>query len=375
MRIRMKVSSLTILLLAITGTFFNTGCSMGDGSTVKPSYGNFAELAIFTDNVTYNHPLMHAADEDGFATVEKIFESAQPYYLTGEPYFIVLRREFGGIGQTAKQFTNVLVLVNAEYKKGVEGYIEPLNLDIDSLADTEDAYIVIKEDVWAAPQTVIFLIGKDANDLQDKLINNGQLLIKKFLETEKKHIAERMLAYDTVASVVTRTTENKFGISLGVSRVKMDDYTLAKDTDSFVWFKFHGIAGKRGREEYLMNMAVMTRPYTDQAQFYQNNVDSFINAMVKANIPGPNDTMYMAVDSKVDQVVEEIQIAGNYAKRSKGWWHYENGYGGGPLTSYTFYHEKTKQLVTCIAFFLGPEVEKTKYMRELEMYIENIKLL
>lgn len=360
-------ANLLLILISLFGIYSCT--SSNEPYTVK-AYGNLGELVVFTDKETYKHPIMNTADKNSISTVEKVFEATQPYYITSEPYFIVIKREFGGIAQAAKTFTNVLVLANAENKDKLVGYISPLKLNIDSLANSE-LPIVIKRNVWSEPQTVVFLFGKTAEDLQNKLVNYGPTLIKKFLETEKANLAERTMNKDTVKNIVAKTTDRLFHFTMGLPTIKIKDYRLANSNDTFAWFKFEAVAGRKGNE-YMMNLAVMTRPYTNNSQFSLESINSFIDSAVKYNIPGPLDSMYMEIDDRVDPTVDTISMNGAFTIRSKAWWHYGVGIGGGPITSYTFFHEKTGNLVTCIGFILGPSVEKTKYMRELEMCIESV---
>ena len=97
------------------------------------------------------------------------------------------------------------------------------------------------------------------------------------------------------------------------------------------------------------------------------------DSVMKANIPGEREGMYMATDSMfVD--VEDIVVKGEYAQEARGLWEMEGDMMGGPFVSHARVDRANGRVVVVEAFIYSPDKLKRNLMRQMEASLYTLRL-
>ena len=87
--------------------------------------------------------------------------------------------------------------------------------------------------------------------------------------------------------------------------------------------------------------------------------------MMKVNIPGAREGMYMSTDSLMTDV-RPTSVQGDYALEARGLWRIKGDFMGGPFVSYTTVNTQTNEVITLDCYVYSPSLPKRNYMRSLE---------
>lgn len=122
-----------------------------------------------------------------------------------------------------------------------------------------------------------------------------------------------------------------------------------------------------------MNFVMYSYPYTDKETFTKEYFVNKRDSVMKVNIPGEREGMYMATDSMfVD--VENIMVKGEYAQEVRGLWQMEGDMMGGPFVSHVRVDRPNGRVVVVEAFIYSPDKLKRNLMRQMEASLYTLRL-
>ena len=225
----------------------------------------------------------------------------------------------------------------------------------DQSNNEKDFSVKLSHDENAAPQNIIRITARSAQQLREKL--NGEKLRRIVDEVELKHLADVISCNPSKQNKEMQNEIKKlFGIDLKIP-VSMNASKKAKD---FIWISNNASTG-------MQNLLVFKVKSEERRMKNSNAVSADdkaqIDSILRTNMPGETDSMYMVIP-----VLSE-----------RGLWEMKGDAMGGPYVMQRI-HQSTSQAeiqqgydLYIIGFVYAPEMKKKILIKQLESAISTIK--
>lgn len=217
--------------------------------------------------------------------------------------------------------------------------------------------IVIRKDVWAAPQTVIYVNAADSEAAAKIIQENSGLMCVTIEQAERDRIIRNIKKYEELklAPVVTEM--------VGGSPHFPSGYKLKKKTSDFIWIEY-------AIQNVTQGILVYKYPVVEGEQMM--SLESIIqnsNEMLKNNVPGMFENTYMTTSTAARPGIEYKRYKGLDFAEVRGFWEVYNDYMGGPFVSHAFYSQDGQEIIVLQAFVYAPKYDKRQYLRQVESVI------
>lgn len=318
---------LNVLLLAAV----MASCNKNGKSIVTPvSSGRPYEVLVVADDKCWNSPdsaLYHVLDTD------------VPGLPQSERSFRISRVRPSHFDRVMRIFRNIIVV------------------------DIQEIYTQTKfkyaRNAYASPQMIMTIQSPSQKDFAEFLSKHGQIVVDFF----------------------TRAEMNR---QINLLKEKHNNAISAKVGSLFdcdIWFPNELNSFKEGKDFFWassnlndMNFVMYSYPFTDNKtftkQFFINKRDS----VMKINIPGSEEGMYMETADSIYLDAKNISVRGDYAFEVKGLWEMKNDAMGGPFVSHVRVDRANARIIVVEAFVYNPGKLKRDIMRKLEASLYTLKL-
>ncbi|MBS9774959.1 MAG: DUF4837 family protein [Tenacibaculum sp.] len=226
--------------------------------------------------------------------------------------------------------------------------------------------ISVSKNVYASPQTIVYVTGKDELDLIDLIHNRGSEIIKIFKDSEIKFrqniFSEKKLDEQKFETI------KKLGISLTIP----NNFRLVKDSIGFLWLRQHlksGIARGDGNN----NILIYSYPLKNSTSI-SNNITLMRDKIGEIHIPGSKEGMYMITEKAYTPFTFDAEIDGKKAYETRGKWEVKNDFMAGPFINYTIIDKKRNRIIVFEGFTYAPSVNKRDFIFELEAIGKSMKI-
>ncbi len=281
---------------------------------------------------------------------------------TGQPYEIVLE------GDTDSIVTRILTedvpalpqpeplckLIQVKKGKTKGSYLLVRTRIIVNITD-KDFAVKLSHDENAAPQNIIRINAHSVQQLRERL--NGEKLRQIVDEAELKHLAEMISNNPSKQNKEMQEEVKKtFGLDMKIP-VSMNASKKAKD---FIWISNNASTGMQN----LLVMKVKSeerragkekseeRRMKNSNAFHVNvNDKAQIDSILRTNMPGETDSMYMTIPVLLE----------------RGLWEMKGDAMGGPYVMHRIHN------LYVIGFVYAPEMKKKILIKQLEAAISTIK--
>ena len=217
-----------------------------------------------------------------------------------------------------------------------------------------DFSVRLSHDENAAPQNIIRITARSAQQLRERL--NGEKLRHIVDEVELKHLADIISGNPSKQNREMQDEIKKmFGIDIKIPAA-MNASKKAKD---FIWISNNASSG-------MQNLLVMKVKSEERrmknSNAFQVNDKALIDSILRTNMPGETDSMYMVIPHLSE----------------RGLWEMKGDAMGGPYVMHRI-HRQTSQAAKqgynlyIIAFVYAPEMKKKILIKQLEAAISTIK--
>lgn len=222
----------------------------------------------------------------------------------------------------------------------------------------------IKTDLYATPQKVGVLKGRN----QDELINNidefSDKIIASIRETELDETQKRF----SRSLSLDKSLQEEFNISLKLPTI----YKVGKVEENFVWID-------REIPKGSMNIIVYTMPGNsfDNDSTFVSDIVKMRDSIGKKYIPGPdipNKTTYMVTEKAFAPYVFPAELAGRKAAEVRGIWEIQNYPMAGPFLTFIVNDDKNNRKLVVEGFTFAPATNKRDYMFELEAILKTLQI-
>lgn len=234
------------------------------------------------------------------------------------------------------------------------------------ITEGETESFTVKNNVYAQPQTVIFVQGKDDAGIIKILQKRKNEIRKIFLDADVQ-FTQSIFEKNKLDNSEYKTLQN-----LGVSLTIPDKFNTVRDTGDFLWLRNHLTSGiaKSGSS----NILLYTIPLIDETQV-ADSIVAVRNMIGKKYIPGSKpETMYMITEEAYTPFTFDAEIDGKKAYETRGKWEVKNDFMAGPFVNYTIIDKKNNRLVVVEGFTYAPSVSKRAFLFELEAIAKSIKI-
>lgn len=214
--------------------------------------------------------------------------------------------------------------------------------------------VVIRKDVWAAPQTVIYVNAHDSEEAVALIKENSAKMIAVFEQAERDRIIRNIKKYEAhkLATVVTEMA--------GGSPHFPSSYKLKKRTSDFIWIEY-AIQG------VTQGVLIYKYPVEEGEQMLSlDNIIENSNEILKNNVPGMFDNTYMTIGDFARPALEYKRYKGLEFAEVRGFWEVVNDFMGGPFVSHAFYSQDGKDVIVLQGFVYAPKYDKRQYLRQVE---------
>lgn len=327
----MGKSLLYLCVLLVILSFFS--CSGKKGILTPTSSGRPYELLVVVDHDLWERPagrsLYHVLDTDvpGLPQSERSFKIM---YTSPDNY-----------DTTLKLIRNIIIV------------------DIQKDVYTQ-AKFKYSKDVYASPQIILTIQAPDEETFE-KFVNNNKNVIVDFF---------------------TRAEMNRQIASL---EKKHNDYIATKVASMFdcsIWLPAELSGSKEGKDFFWastntatadQNFVIYSYPYTDKATFTKEYFIHKRDSVMKVNIPGSKEGMYMMTDSSMVSV-RSIGVHGDYTQEVRGLWRVKNDFMGGPFVSHVRLDKANQRIIVVEIFIYSPDKLKRNLVRLMEASLYTLKL-
>jgi hypothetical protein len=322
---------ISILIIAV----LLTSCTGTDKFVLRGSLGKVNKVMVVTKVSDWNGDI-GAAVRNSFG--EMVVGLPQP-----EPVLSVSQIAPNGFRSMMKVSRNILIIGEGE---------------------KEDFYI--KKNVYAQPQTIIYVYGTD-----------DASAIKVF-NAHKKEIVAAYISSDILMTQKIfkekKLDESQFKTlqNLGVSFTAPENFKTVDDTGDFLWLRQHLVSGiaKTGSN----NILVYAVPLEDETNVSENII-AVRNSIGKKYIPGTDpETMHMITEEAYTPFTSEVVLDGKKTFETRGKWEVKNDFMAGPFLNYSVVDKKNNRIVVFEGFTYAPSVNKRAFLFELEAIAKSMKI-
>lgn len=353
-----------VLISVITGVFIFSGCSEAQRERLAPvrvAFGELNQVVVVADDV-----LLETAIGD---SIQYIF--AGPYPLLPQPEPVLDLRFYSpnefNAAAGRREFRNILIFAVLDDETSVATAMVKRELNqetLDAVRNEKKYTTIVKKDVWAKPQQVIYIVGKSSDDLLEAVRQQSPAIMTRLRSQEAELLNKRVYGGGVAASVEKQIID-AFDIKI---KVPAGFITAIYDKEEkFLWMKRQATRG-------LWNIMVHELDYKSRDQLTAEGLKQIRNQLGKQFIQSELPNTYMQInDRDLPVITTSYSKKGNYVVESRGIWEIENDFMGGPFISYLYYNPDAEKLIFVDAFVFAPNEEKRDMMQTLDHVLNSVQ--
>lgn len=231
------------------------------------------------------------------------------------------------------------------------------------IADIQDIYTQTKfkytRDAYASPQMIMTIQSPSQEEFAEYVSRHGQVIIDFFTRAEMNR--EVKLLKKKHNEVLSAKVQSLFDCDIWMP-VELASYKVGQQ---FLW------ASSNLND---LNFVIYTYPYTSKETFTKAYFIEKRDSVMKANLPGAKEGMYMVTADSMFVDARNIAVQGDYAYEVRGLWEMENDAMGGPFVSHARVDRTNGRIVVVEGFVYNPGKLKRDQIRKLNAALYTLKL-
>lgn len=345
--------------------YFIVGLSLLGFAACKPkelpdAQGNLGSIVLLASAETQSQ--INALADSCLLKPESEFSQA--------PFFEVIRCNPENFESQYSLQKSVLVLVEPAILDAIKPLLKPFQSeDIEALMQAPVAKVMSARNVFARYQHLVYLFGKDANDLKQKLRSSRSQISELLMSYELSDQHARLFK-DSVNSTFAQQIKDELGMAVQIPA----QFKLKYHANKTFWFESETQNSKGAK---VMALVVHSYPYRHKMDLSYESIrsvrDTVFKYLIKGDLPGTymgttESSYYPAPTEK------NLNINGQYAKKINGWWTVRGLSQAGPYVRYVVVSKDKKSLFVFEGFVYTPEINfKESDIRLLESIALSIK--
>ncbi|MBE6231182.1 MAG: DUF4837 family protein [Bacteroidales bacterium] len=229
------------------------------------------------------------------------------------------------------------------------------NIIVINISNTvKEPGVVFRNDVWAAPQCVIYVNAIDSDSAVMLIQENSSKIAAMLEQAERDRVIRNAKKYEELklAPVVTEM--------VGGSPHFPSGYQLKKKTDDFIWITY---------DTQFTQQSILIYKYPTEEGVEMMDPENLLRAneeILKQNVPGMFENTYMTISPIIKPSVKYMRYKGHEFAEIRGLWEVHNDFMGGPFVAHAFYSPDGKEIIVMEAFVYAPKYDKRHYLRQVE---------
>ena len=320
-----------IYILMMAALFLLAGCK-GENANLKPSIsGKAGEVLVVSTKGNW--------EAEAGTMIREILAADYPLLPQREPSFTLINVPDNAFTNIFQIHRNILIMQADEVK-----YPEPK--------------LIIQEDIWSAPQTVVTLTAPNAESLTKLIEEKSEVIFNTFEQTERNRVIRNCKRYEE------KPLRSLVADQFGGSPYFPNGYSLKKRTDDFIWISYETTYINQG-------LFVYKYPVKDETTMSLEGLIAARNEVLERNVPGMLEGSYMTTSMVKDREpqLKWIKYKGREFGELRGLWEVQNDYMGGPFVQHAFYDKTGKNIIVLEGFVYAPRYDKRNYLRQVESII------
>ena len=221
---------------------------------------------------------------------------------------------------------------------------------------------IANTNVYAEPQKIITITGKNKKELIREIQKTGKALISEFKNADL--LTFQRSIYENYWDPTKIKTFQKNGYSIKIPKT----FSIVEDNGDFVWYRCR-LDGGNSME--LFSYTVPIKSIDDENG---NNLVALRDSIGKKYIPGEIEGSYMITEAAYTPHIFQVKLDGKKALEAKGKWEVKGLYMAGPFLSYSLIDKANNRLVVVEGLTYAPSINKRDYMFQLEAIMKTIKI-
>ena len=217
-----------------------------------------------------------------------------------------------------------------------------------------------QNDVWAAPQTVLNVVGNNADSMAAYIEKYERLFTATFENAELARNVGNIKKYEE--RKLGERVNKKFGVKLAFPR----GYTLRRDAESFLWISYE-------TENTSQGVLLYAYPYAQKTLPDQPTMVAKRNEFLKKFVPGTLKGSYMTTVAEAEPLRSLERIDGYTFAALRGLWEVNGDFMGGPFVSYTLLDEAAERCFVMEAYVYAPKSDKRTYLRQTDAVLKTFE--
>jgi len=350
--LKSKFKYLVLVLLSLT-TIYSCLNKTNSNSLSKP-------IAISKTNdvvVIADKSIMTSEIGDTF---KYYFESAYPITPNPEPLFHTRYFTYKEIDAQPlrRQLRSYIVLVNLQDTASdvTKLFIKDLGKErVQKMLNSEGFNVIYAKDKWARDQLVIYVAGKNADDLIKAIKNNFTLITEKIHQHDQPQI-ESATYFQGENGIMGVRTKKTLGVNIKIPK----DYiqALFKEGEKLIW-------GRRDSKKAISNIILKSIEYKDTSQFSKKYLIELINNFGKYVTSDTEGSRLVVNDKDLPVLISGKDINGNISVEARGIWEMTDDFMGGPFIAYLVKNKDSNDLAFVLGFVFAPGKDKKEYLQQL----------
>lgn len=279
-----------------------------------------------------------------------------PDARVGSMFSRMLEKPLAGLPQDESSFdvsnaADVTSLQSSRYARA----IVVVDIDASRHAATRLRY---EKDVYATPQIIVYVETPSADSIAADHERIGRSLCS-LLGRFETNVALRHLRKSH-----SPAREKDVEKAVGCRMLIPSDINKTKRGNRFIWLSDDGSKSMR-------NLCVYSVPGTDASA---ERLIALRDSVMRANIKGETDSMYMATERRIAPTVKTLRVGGRTIVEMRGLWQMEGDIMGGPFVSHTIVDTLRGVTLTAEAFVYAPGEQKRNIIKRLEAALYTLSL-
>lgn len=329
----MKKSLLPLCFLVTVLLLSSCVGKNGKNSFIPTSSGRPYELIVVVDLALWERPAGRA--------LYGVLESDMPGLPQAERSFKIMYTSPRNFDTSLKLIRNIVVV------------------------DIQDIYSQAKfnyaSNVYAEPQMVLTIQAPNEDEFEAFVKENKQVIIDFFTRAEMNR--QIRLLEKGHSDYISTKVASLFDCEAWVPA----ELISTKEGENFFWASNNAATS-------MMNFVIYSYPYTDKNTFTRDYFMHKRDSVMKANMPGSRDGVYMATDTSTVET-RAITVQGDYAFEARGLWRMTGGdFMGGPFVSHSRLDKANNRIITVEIFIYSPDKLKRNLVRLMEASLYTLKL-
>jgi hypothetical protein len=350
------------IIFTIIAFLFLVSCKPDAKDKLPNSVGKLGSLVVVTDIETHK-----ALNED----IENVFLQPLAYLPAGEPVFELAKPDPYDFQRFFFNYKSVFVLVTESNLDVMGDLLQPFTeATINKLINDTSAVLMSKSNLYANYQHVIYLFGKNHQDLRNKFLKAQTQILETLLELEIKDQHDKMYKDSLTLSHYEKMMKDSLGLTIKVPEF----FTMKRIQNNVFWFQMDATEGETPKN---IGLIVHAYPYQDTTDFNYTSIISKRDSVCKYLIAGELPGTYMGTtESKYypPRFRNIMEHQGRYTSKIRGWWTIKGLSQAGPFIRYVIHMPERNSLFVFEGFVYKPNLNtKERDLRLIEAIAQSIR--